>query len=127
MSGGNIIQSINSGFLFVSFLSCRIYFQVYTVIFSGLSFFWLKMFESKNTTIAYKIVLVTMALGVLVNVLLNFYWAYLIVHQVYRILTRGASKVETGFNPQHDQNPEVIELKQQNDKILDPEAPKSDN
>lgn len=86
----------------------------------------LKMFENNNTTILYRIVLVTMGLGVLVNVLLNFYWAYLIVHQVYRIFTRGASNVETGFNPQHDQNPEVIELKQQNDKILDPEAPKSD-
>jgi len=41
-------------------------------------------------------------------------------------LTRGASKVETSFNPAHEKNPEMIELRQQNDKILDPEALKSD-
>ena len=80
VSGGHIVQSINSVMLFFSFLICRIYFQVYTVVVSALPFFWFKMVESTTTTFIYKIVLVTMALGVFVNMLLNFYWAYLIVH-----------------------------------------------
>ena len=80
VSGGNIVQSINSVMLFFSFLICRIYFQVYTVVVSALPFFWFKMVDSTTTTFIYKIVLVTMALGVFVNMLLNFYWAYLIVN-----------------------------------------------
>ena len=52
-----------------------------------------------------------MAVGVFINMLLNFYWAYLIVNQVYRILTRGASKVETSFVPAHENHPAQIELK----------------
>ena len=81
VSGGHIVQSINSVMLFFSFLICRIYFQVYTVVVSALPFFWFKMVESTtSSTFIYKIVLVTMSLGVFVNMLLNFYWAYLIVH-----------------------------------------------
>ena len=76
---------------------------------AGLPYFWLKM-DSTSTTLVYKIVLGTMTVGVLVNMLLNFYWAYLIVQQVYRILTRGASKVETSFAPTHDKTPVQIEL-----------------
>jgi len=80
------------------------------------------MVERTDTTIIYKAVLITMTLGVTLNIILNFYWAYLIVQQVYRIITRGATKVETSFAPTHDATPSNIELKQQKDKILDPEA-----
>ena len=79
MSGGNIYQSINSGLLFFSFLACRIYFQVYTIVVTGLPFFYLKMVQRTDTTLAYKSVLWTMTVGVSINMLLNFYWAYLIV------------------------------------------------
>lgn len=67
--------------------------------------------DSPSTTFVYKTVLNMMAVGVFINMLLNFYWAYLIVNQVYRILTRGASKVETSFVPAHENHPAQIELK----------------
>lgn len=66
-----------------------------------------------------------MAVGVSTNVILNYYWAYLIVFQVYRIVTRGAGKVDTEYNPAHNPDAKNIELRQQNDQILDPNSKKS--
>ena len=45
--------------------------------------------------LAYKILLVEMALAVLVNILLNFFWAYLILRQLYRLVCqRGKHRDE---------------------------------
>lgn len=37
----------------------------------------------------YKVILIEMAVAVLINVILNFWWSYLIIRQVYRLLIKG--------------------------------------
>lgn len=42
---------------------------------------FVKRLDSTSTaTFAYKAVISAMAIGVLINMMLNYYWAYLIVH-----------------------------------------------
>lgn len=43
----------------------------------------------------YKMILIEMAAAVSINVILNYYWSYLILRQVYRLL---AGKNETDFH-----------------------------
>jgi hypothetical protein len=56
--------------------------------------------KTKEIETNYKVLVVLMFLSFMVNVFLNYYWAYLIVFQVYRIIARGTAKgVDTSYAP----------------------------
>ena len=52
---------------------------------------WLysEWFEKEGVPVIYKVILVEMALAVCINVVLNFYWSFLIIRQVYRLILGG--------------------------------------
>ena len=56
------------------------------------------LFEKEGVETLYKVILIEMAIAVSINVVLNFYWAYLIFMGVYRVLFKGpgADKSFTG-------------------------------
>ena len=56
------------------------------------------LFEKEGVETLYKVILIEMAIAVSINVVLNFYWAYLILMGVYRVLFKGpgADKSFTG-------------------------------
>ena len=56
------------------------------------------LFEKEGVDTLYKVILIEMAIAVSINVVLNFYWAYLILMGVYRVLFKGpgADKSFTG-------------------------------
>ena len=64
----------------------------------------------------YKALLVEIALGVAINVLMNTYWAYLILKQFYRVLTK---KTDGSFDGDEKSD---VQMK----KMLDPKEPQSD-
>ena len=49
-------------------------------------------FEKPGVELAYKLLLVELLLAVLINVVLNFWWSWLIMKQVIRTITRGEDK-----------------------------------
>ena len=66
---------------------------------SALPWFIMTM-QKKEVETNYKILVFLMFLSFMVNVVLNYYWAYLIVFQVYRIIARGTAKgVDTSYAP----------------------------
>ena len=82
--------------------------------------------KTKEVETNYKILVVLMFLSFMVNVVLNYYWAYLIVFQVYRIIARGTAKgVDTSYAPDTSGKND-IELKNEKKQILDPATAKSD-
>ena len=59
------------------------------------------VYENAEVTMTYKIVICEMSLAVLINIILNFAWAWLIIRQVVRIVTRG-SKTDSKFEGTYD-------------------------
>ena len=55
-----------------------------------------ELFEKEGVPVIYKVILVEMALAVLINVVLNFYWSFLIIKQLYRLI-KGGSKADNSF------------------------------
>lgn len=89
VTGGNVIQSTNSFLLFFSFLGGRVFWQIYACLFVGVPWLWDMYFVNENVPTGYLALLAWMQLAVAINVILNFYWAFLITKQVYRIITCG--------------------------------------
>lgn len=80
ISGSSILQAVNSAGLFLSFLFCRIVFQTYTYIFSGVGYFYSIEFASDSeATVGFKIMLWFMTASILVNYGLNIHWFHLIL------------------------------------------------
>lgn len=50
---------------------------------------WMTALESDAVQTSYKVLLLEMAVVISINVVMNFYWASLIVKQVGRVLKRG--------------------------------------
>lgn len=48
-------------------------------------------FEKEGVDFSYKMLLLEFCIAVLFNVVLNFWWAWLITLQVYRVVTRGGA------------------------------------
>ena len=85
---GSIVQNINTMFLFVTFIFGRVLVQAYLVYYYAID--WVSMMLAKeDVSLVYKAVLVEMSICVLLNVGLNFWWSYLILKQVYRVIFKG--------------------------------------
>ena len=88
-------MAINTAFLFFTFLFGRVFVQAYLIWEYAIDWISQTWFETDGVPLAYKIILVEMALAVLVNVALNFYWSFLIVRQAIRLIKGGQKADET--------------------------------
>ena len=88
-------MAINTLFLFVTFLFGRVFVQAYLIWEYAIDWISQTWFETDGVLLAYKIILVEMALAVLINVVLNFYWSFLIVSQAIRLIKGGQKADET--------------------------------
>jgi hypothetical protein len=88
---GNIFMSIDSVFIFLSFIGCRILFQTVLIIWSMLPYYYWALFKTDTMTVGYLISCPIMFATVLVNYGLNCYWMHLINKQVYRLI-KGTAK-----------------------------------
>ena len=52
----------------------------------GLPFFLETLFVKEGVSFAYKLLMAEFSFAVMINVLLNFYWSFLIVRQLYRLI-----------------------------------------
>jgi len=84
---GSHFQDVNSALLFFSFIFGRVFMQMYLVVGFAASWLWM-MFTSSDVDFLYKAFLFEMMSAVLINVVLNFYWSWLIIKSVWRMLTR---------------------------------------
>ena len=60
---------------------------------------WLvtQLFKEEGVPVIYKVILVETALAVMINVVLNFYWSFLIIKQLYRIIKGGSKANNSAF------------------------------
>ena len=80
-------------------------------------------FEKEGVPMIYKIILLEMTIALLINVVLNFYWSFLIVRQLYRLLTvRDADQDFAGDIKVEN----LKEMEMQKNDLLDPNQPQSD-
>ena len=121
-SGASLVQGINSVLLFIAFMFGRVIFQLYIVFFFQLP--WLnKLVKGDTAQIEYKVLAVEVTILLFCNVLMNLYWASLIVNQLRRLLARGfgSDSVEAGGL---DTNKKDVEM--QKDPILAQDAQKEE-
>ena len=76
---GSVWQNINTLTLAFFFIGGRIFFQSYIIIAFVFDWLYKFYFEEENVPILYKIFVTEMLFTVFVNVLLNFYWSWLII------------------------------------------------
>ena len=87
-------------------------------------------FEKEGVELLYKLLLVELFIAVLINVVLNFWWSYLITAQVIRTITRGEDNEFSVDSRKHDEKREQAAQEKQKQvemaKILDENQVKSD-
>ena len=86
---------LNTVFLFITFLFGRVFVQAYLIWEFAIEWITQTWFEKEGVPLAYKIILIEMALAVLINVALNFWWSWLIVRQAIRLIKGGQKADET--------------------------------
>uniref|UniRef100_A0A7S3I6F3 TLC domain-containing protein n=1 Tax=Favella ehrenbergii TaxID=182087 RepID=A0A7S3I6F3_9SPIT len=139
---GTSLQTVNTVLLFVTFIFGRVVMQVYLVLFFAVD--WVAMtLQKDDVPLLYKAFLIEMSAAVLINVALNFFWSYLIVAQLVRIIRQG-NEAETSFEggdgakdlegskarAKQDDLDETSRSKREEvemNQILDPAQPASDN
>ena len=89
LTGAALLQNINTLLLFFFFIFGRVFVQLYIVWEYAIDWLALTWFHKEGVPELYKAILVEMAIAVLINMILNFYWSFLIVRQVWRMFTRG--------------------------------------
>ena len=94
---GNLLMSINSVFIFLSFLFCRIVFQTTLFIVSIIPYYWWALFKAPDMTTGYLVTCAFMGATVFINYALNCFWMHLINKQVYRLIRGTADKNSTSF------------------------------
>ena len=90
-------MAINTAFLFFTFLLGRVFVQVYLIYFYAIDWISDTWFEREGVPLAYKIILIEMAAAVMVNVVLNFWWSWLIIRQALRLI-RGGQRADETFD-----------------------------
>lgn len=77
-------------------------------------------FEKKSVTLVYKGILLWICTAVFTNMLLNFFWSWLIIKGLIRVIAKP--NVVQDFEGEEEKEEGSIEAK----TILDPELPQSD-
>ena len=93
---------MNTFTLFFFFVFGRVLVQLYVVIYYNIPWLLWMWFEKEGVETGYKVLLVEFFLAVLTNCVLNFYWTFLIVRQVYRTITRQGDKHFSGEDEEQD-------------------------
>lgn len=93
---GHPLQTLNTVSLFLSFIFGRVFYQLIVIIWYAIPWITYMYTEAEGVPLAYYWILAEMQLAVLINVVLNFFWAWLIIRQVIRIFQRG-SKADADF------------------------------
>ena len=123
---------MNTFTLFFFFVFGRVLVQLYVVIYYNIPWLLWMWFEKEGVETGYKVLLVEFFLAVLTNCVLNFYWTFLIVRQVYRTITRQGDKHFSGEDEEQetdvpkDHNNSEKAGKVEMAKILDANTTKSD-
>lgn len=82
---GNTIMSVDSAFIFLSFIFCRIIFQTIILVWSMLPYGYYAFFKAGFDAF-YLATCIFMAITVFINFGLNCFWMHLINKQVYRLV-----------------------------------------
>ena len=90
IGSGTILQTINTVLLFFTFMFGRVVFQIFLVFTYCSPWVYYMLYDNPEVTTTYKIILCEMSLAIVINMILNFGWAWLIIRQVIRIITRGS-------------------------------------
>ena len=106
---GSLLQNINTVFLFVTFIFGRVVVQFYLLYFYGIDWLYKMFFEKVDVPTLYKVFLFEMFLAVSVNVVLNFYWSFLILRQLWRVLTRGPNADKNFTGDEEEKGPSDLE------------------
>ena len=113
VGGADIRQAVNSFFLAFSFILLRTVLLIYVAVAVGLP--WLSQtYRHETRPIWYLLLIGEFAVAVAFNIVLNVYWSSLIVKQIIRIFTRGATQAEQSFNGEAKQ-PKHVELSEVNE------------
>ena len=130
ITGGSFLQTLNTFLLFFFFIFGRVVVQIYVVIWFNLPWLNWMWFEKEGVELLYKLLLVELFIAVLINVVLNFWWSYLITAQVIRTITRGEDNEFSVDSRKHDEKREQAAQEKQKQvemaKILDENQVKSD-
>ena len=118
--GGTLIQNINTMFLVFTFLFGRVCFQLYIVVIYAMPWLWSLYTEKEGVPVEYKFLLVEMQGAVIVNIILNFMWSWLLIKKVYYIITLG-SESDKGFAD--NESVEKAKKQQELEKSVDLEEP----
>ena len=91
---GTIFQDVNSILLLFTFILGRVCVQLY--LFFGFAIGWClwMWFEKDNVEFLYKLFILEMFTAVVINMVLNFYWSYLIIMGVYRLIYKPNEEQE---------------------------------
>ena len=126
-SGASLLQSINSVLLCIAFIFGRVFYQLNLCIFYAIPW-WNKTLRDEEVSLGYKALICEMAILIFCNVLMNLYWASLIIAQLKRVLARGFSSdnVEVGGLEREKKTGEVeMHLKKETlDPLLEQDASK---
>lgn len=121
VSGGSILQTINSAMLFLTFIVCRVGFETYVIAMSGIPYLFAVYVNGEiSTTLAYRVLFAFMTTSLLITYALNWYWLGLIIRQLVRILKRGADKAETSYTGAEPQPLSQSEESKPKDLMLSP-------
>ena len=104
-----MFQSLNTLLLAIFFIFGRVFFQAYILWYYQIDWLENMWFEKEGVPMVYKIILVEMFAAVLINVALNFYWSWLILSQVWRVITKGnAADKSYGGKADEDADGKVV-------------------
>ena len=99
----SIWYAINALMMFISFLLGRVVYQTYIIFWFGVDWVYAE-YMKKNLTAYQATVITEMALMVLLSLVLNSYWMFLMVKMIWRVISRT-------LNPPPKQDPiEKVEL-----------------
>ena len=76
---GSTLETINKVCLAILFISGRCFFYTYLIIAFAVEWCTRLWFEEEDISMGYKIVVLEMVLAVFSNMILNYYWSWLII------------------------------------------------
>ena len=92
---GHILHTTNTILLSFFFIFGRVFFQLYVIAYYAAPWIYYMYNVAEGVSQLYLLILLEMQASVLINVILNFYWSFLIIRQIIRIVLRGAKSDTT--------------------------------
>lgn len=109
------LYALNALLTFITFLFGRIVYQFYIVIFYGAAWVYAE-YSRKNLTVYQGFVITEMAIMVILSIMLNSYWMWLMIKMIGRVISRAMKPKD------EDENLEKVELVKADALAIDNEA-----